>query len=45
MVLVNGSSAQEISIQMGLKKGDPMDPFLFLLVVEGLSGLFSRVVD
>ncbi|GAU50741.1 hypothetical protein TSUD_99110 [Trifolium subterraneum] len=37
-VLVNGSPAKEINIQRGLKQGDPLAPFLFLLVVEGLSG-------
>lgn len=44
-VLVNGYSIQEISIQRGLKQGDPLAPFLFLLVAEGLSGIFYRVVD
>ncbi|MCI02845.1 putative non-LTR retroelement reverse transcriptase, partial [Trifolium medium] len=37
-VLVNGSPTEEINIQKGLKQGDPLAPFLFLLVVEGLSG-------
>jgi hypothetical protein len=37
-VLVNGSPTKEINIQRGLKQGDPLAPFLFLLVVEGLSG-------
>jgi len=34
-VLVNGSPTEEINIQRGLKQGDPLAPFLFLLVVEG----------
>lgn len=38
-VLVNGCPTEEINIQRGLKQGDPLAPFLFLLVVEGLSGL------
>lgn len=37
-VLVNGSPTEEINIQRGLKQGDPLAPFLFLLMVEGLSG-------
>ncbi|GAU44056.1 hypothetical protein TSUD_399540 [Trifolium subterraneum] len=37
-VLVNGCPTEEINIQRGLKQGDPLAPFLFLLVVEGLSG-------
>jgi hypothetical protein len=36
-ILVNGSPTKEINIQRGLKQGDPLAPFLFLLVVEGLS--------
>ncbi|PNX99671.1 cysteine-rich receptor-like protein kinase, partial [Trifolium pratense] len=44
-VLVNGSPTGEIGIQRGLKQGDPLAPFLFLLVVEGLSGVVSKAVD
>ncbi|GAU10246.1 hypothetical protein TSUD_418780 [Trifolium subterraneum] len=44
-VLVNGSPTSEINIQRGLKQGDPLAPFLFLLVVEGLSGVMRRAVD
>jgi hypothetical protein len=44
-VLVNGSPTEEINIQRGLKQGDPLAPFLFLLVVEGLGGLMKKVVD
>lgn len=45
VILVNGCSTQEISIQMDLNQGDPLALFLFLLVVEGLSVLFSRAID
>jgi len=38
-VLVNGSPTEEVDIQRGLKQGGPLAPFLFLLVVEGSSGL------
>jgi hypothetical protein len=44
-VLVNGSPTGEINIQRGLKQGDPLAPFLFLLVVEGLSGVMKKAVD
>jgi len=43
-ILVNGSPTKEINIQRGLKQGDPLAPFLFLLVVEGFSGLMQNVV-
>jgi hypothetical protein len=44
-VLVNGSPTGEINIQRGLKQGDPLAPFLFLLVVEGLSGVMSKAEE
>ncbi|GAU24549.1 hypothetical protein TSUD_148900 [Trifolium subterraneum] len=44
-VLVNGSPTSEINIQRGLKQGDPLAPFLFLLVVEGFGGVMRRAVD
>jgi hypothetical protein len=44
-VLVNGSPTEEISIQRGLKQGDPLAPFLFLLVAEGFSGLMRNAVE
>lgn len=36
-VMVNGSHTKEISIQKGLKQGNHLTTFLFLLVVEGFS--------
>jgi hypothetical protein len=44
-VLVNGSHTSEISIQRGLKQGDPLAPFLFLLVAEGFAGLMRSAVE
>ncbi|MCH99969.1 LINE-1 reverse transcriptase like, partial [Trifolium medium] len=44
-VLVNGSPTNEIQIRRGLKQGDPLAPFLFLLVAEGLGGLMRRAVE
>jgi hypothetical protein len=44
-VLVNGSPTTEINIQRGLKQGDPLAPFLFLLVAEGFAGLMRSAVE
>jgi hypothetical protein len=44
-VLVNGSPTPEINIQRGLKQGDPLAPFLFLLVAEGFAGLMRSAVE
>ncbi|MCI21988.1 RNA-directed DNA polymerase (Reverse transcriptase), partial [Trifolium medium] len=44
-VLVNGSPTGVINIQRGLKQGDPLAPFLFLLVAEGFGGAMKRAVN
>jgi hypothetical protein len=44
-VLVNGSPTEQVSINRGLKQGDPLAPFLFLLVVEGLRSLMHKAVS
>jgi len=42
-VLVNGSPTKEFKPSRGLRQGDLMAPFLFLIVAQGLAGLVKQV--
>lgn len=44
-VLVNGSPPGEFKLERGLRQGDPLSPFLYLLVAEGLSLLVEKATD
>ncbi|PNX97198.1 cysteine-rich receptor-like protein kinase, partial [Trifolium pratense] len=44
-VLVNGSPTAEFKVNKGLRQGDPLSPFLFLIAAEGLTGLVKKAVD
>ncbi|GKC98410.1 reverse transcriptase domain, reverse transcriptase zinc-binding domain protein [Tanacetum coccineum] len=43
-ILINGSPTFEFSIKRGLREGDHLSPFLFILVMEGLHNAFEEAV-
>lgn len=44
-VLVNVSPTKEFAMIKGLRQGDPMAPFLFLIAAEGLIGLIRNAIN
>ncbi|KAM0071560.1 putative RNA-directed DNA polymerase [Helianthus debilis subsp. tardiflorus] len=44
-VLVNGSPTMEFSCTRGLRQGDPISPFLFLIAMEALSGMMKKASE
>ncbi|GJY56466.1 RNA-directed DNA polymerase, eukaryota, partial [Tanacetum coccineum] len=44
-IIINGSPMDEFKFGKGLKQGDPLSPFLFILIMETLHLSFQRVVN
>ncbi|GJX75637.1 RNA-directed DNA polymerase, eukaryota [Tanacetum coccineum] len=44
-ILINGSPTEEFQFYKGLKQGDSLSPFLFILIMETLHISFKRVVE
>nr|GEX75132.1 RNA-directed DNA polymerase, eukaryota, reverse transcriptase zinc-binding domain protein [Tanacetum cinerariifolium] len=44
-IIINGIPTEEFQFFKGLKQGDPLSPFLFILIMESLHLSLQRVVD
>ena len=44
-ILINGSPTKEFKFHKGLKQGDTLSPFLFILIMESLHLSFKNVVN
>lgn len=43
-VLVNGSPTQEFNMERGVKQGDLLSPFLFLIVADGFNVMIKEAI-
>jgi len=44
-ILINGSPTKEFFPKKGLRQGDPLAPFLFLIMTEGLAGVSKMAIE
>ncbi|GJW78077.1 reverse transcriptase domain, reverse transcriptase zinc-binding domain protein [Tanacetum coccineum] len=44
-ILVNGSPSEEFGLKRGVRQGDPLSPFLFILAAEGLNAIVTEAVE
>ncbi|GKC08068.1 RNA-directed DNA polymerase, eukaryota [Tanacetum coccineum] len=44
-LLINGSPTSKFQFHCGLKQGDPLAPFLFILIMESLHLSFARAIE
>ncbi|KAL4560381.1 hypothetical protein LXL04_032531 [Taraxacum kok-saghyz] len=44
-VLINGSATKEFPISKGVRQGDPMSPFLFIIAMEGLNTVMKSATQ
>lgn len=44
-VIVNGSPTKEFEISKGVRQGDPLSPFLFIIAMEGLNVVIKTSVE
>ena len=44
-VLINGEPRGHITPTRGIKQGDPLSPYLFLLCAEGLSSMLRKATE